>query len=531
MYPKDTISNSTIHAQLDRILKYPPFKNSKILTGFLEFVVRETLAGRESEIKEYSIGVSALFRNLDFNPQLDAIVRIHAGRLRRVLKEYYHEEGKHDPVLIDIPKGSYIPVFQKAPAHVSHLIEQKTKVGSNKPVSSRPMIAVLPFRNISQDTTYHYFADGLGDQLSSDLSRFNELAVVSYYSTRHIEEKTGDIQEAARLLGAGYLLTGSIQVDKKKIRIGVQLILGVTGEQIWTNSIERNFTISNLSEIQQELVTSTLNAIGGYYGVIFRDMINSPDNHQIQSFKTYEAIYWYAQYQNAFTADVFVQAVDTLEKAVKEDPNYALAWALLGELYLDDKAVGYKKVSDPMAVGLNCVLHAIHIDPNCQHGYMALTWYHLLQGNKKECIAAAEKCLSINPNSSTMMGAMGFAFVCAGEFEKGYQLLNTSVQFNPYYPWWFNIGFLGYHLSRKDYLEAFQWALQIQMPGVLWDPLLKAAILGHLQQQNQAAEQLQIMAQFIPLTIHDASQMVGAFFLSTELNDNIMDGLKRAGLK
>src|SRR5450631_1958868 len=107
----EKLSDAEIKEQLNRILSTSAFKNSRVLSGFLKFVTGETLAGNEQEIKEYSIGIQVLSRHSDFNPQLDSIVRIHAGRLRRALKEYYYECGRMDRVLIDIPKGSYIPVF------------------------------------------------------------------------------------------------------------------------------------------------------------------------------------------------------------------------------------------------------------------------------------------------------------------------------------------------------------------------------------------------------------------------------------
>src|SRR5664279_2287379 len=98
MSERSTISDALIGEQLTRILSSPGFKGSRVLSGFLEFVIRETLAGREQEIKEYSIGIQVLFKKMDFNPQLDSIVRIHAGRLRRALNDYYHTLGNQDPV-------------------------------------------------------------------------------------------------------------------------------------------------------------------------------------------------------------------------------------------------------------------------------------------------------------------------------------------------------------------------------------------------------------------------------------------------
>jgi len=261
--------NTKIKKQLNLILSTPLFKSSRILSGFLDFVVAQTLAGKEKELKEYIIAVNVLSRNSDFNPQLDAIVRIHAGRLRRALKEYYHETGKNDPILIEIPKGSYIPMFQAQNGNGVPKPDVKKEAKRSKPV-----VAVLPFRNISNDASRDFFADGLGEQLSTELTRFHDLAIISYYSSRHVAGKTNDIKEAAILLGAQYILTGSMQSSGGDLRVSVQLILGNSSEQIWTKSFERNNTATSLFEIQNEIVRSILTSIGGYYGAIFRDVMS-----------------------------------------------------------------------------------------------------------------------------------------------------------------------------------------------------------------------------------------------------------------
>jgi hypothetical protein len=79
---------------------------------FLGYVVEETLAGRGSRIKAYSIAVEVFGRNAAFDPQNDPIVRINAGHLRRSLERYYLTAGRADPVLITIPKGGYVPTFE-----------------------------------------------------------------------------------------------------------------------------------------------------------------------------------------------------------------------------------------------------------------------------------------------------------------------------------------------------------------------------------------------------------------------------------
>ena len=123
--------------------------------------------------------------------------------------------------------------------------------------------------------------------------------------------------------------------------------------------LNRNNTASGLFEIQNEIVRNILTAIGGYYGAIFRDVLKAPYNNQANGIEIYDAIFWYYHYQKVFTKEVYQKAINALEAAVKADPNYALAWAMLGELYLDDKAMEFKKIDNPIEEGLKCALRAV----------------------------------------------------------------------------------------------------------------------------------------------------------------------------
>ena len=105
-------SEEAIRPQLEKILTSPQFVNSPNLRNFLRFIVEKTLAGEAAEIKGYTVATQVLGRKADFDPNLDPIVRIQAGRLRRALEQYYRVQGKSDAVVIDVPKGSYVPVFR-----------------------------------------------------------------------------------------------------------------------------------------------------------------------------------------------------------------------------------------------------------------------------------------------------------------------------------------------------------------------------------------------------------------------------------
>ena len=101
----------SINEQLERILNTPPLVSSPSLSRFLRYVVEETVAGRGGAIKEYTLGLNVFDRGEEFNPRLDPIVRVQARNLRSRLEKYYETQGNEDPIRIELPKGTYVPVF------------------------------------------------------------------------------------------------------------------------------------------------------------------------------------------------------------------------------------------------------------------------------------------------------------------------------------------------------------------------------------------------------------------------------------
>src|SRR5688572_24727997 len=179
-------TSKEILTQLSRVLASSQLSGSNVLSEFLNFIVRETLSGRGDELKEYTIGVHALKKDSDFNPQLDSIVRIHAGRLRRALKEYYYEEGATDSIAITIPKGSYVPIFEtrstESPLFIhtadpeadkekrKHVVREHTEgipflaFNEHAPIvkntSHKPSVAVLPYKLIGSGEALDNFVKG-----------------------------------------------------------------------------------------------------------------------------------------------------------------------------------------------------------------------------------------------------------------------------------------------------------------------------------------------------------------------------------
>jgi tetratricopeptide (TPR) repeat protein len=129
----------SVISQLERVLKSPALATSPSLSRFLRYVVEETLAGRNGCIKEYSLGVNVFGRGEDFNPRLDPIVRVQARNLRARIAKYYAGEGADDGIVIDLPKGAYVPVFHNAEPPAAGIVKMAAGAVSVLPASVAPV--------------------------------------------------------------------------------------------------------------------------------------------------------------------------------------------------------------------------------------------------------------------------------------------------------------------------------------------------------------------------------------------------------
>ncbi|MBK8176078.1 MAG: hypothetical protein IPK66_12690 [Rhodospirillales bacterium] len=221
-----------VRAQIRRILGDPALQASPARRELLRFIVEETLAGRADQLKGFAIALAVFGRSDDFAPQSDPVVRVEARRLRRDLHSCYDTAGKRDPVVISIPKGGYVPHFacQDSDPQPMPLLP-----GDARPRSSwlaialvagvvlgicgwlgakllgstswpwsgengatelprRPKIAVLPFSNLGNDRDQAYFAQGITDQIVTDLARFKALFVLSLQSTGTYQKESADLR-------------------------------------------------------------------------------------------------------------------------------------------------------------------------------------------------------------------------------------------------------------------------------------------------------------------------------------------------
>lgn len=521
----NTFSIDQINHQVRRILNSPAFKNSSTLSKFLEFIIAEKINDRDQYIKEYSVAVNVLNRPPSFNPRDDAVVRIHGGRLRRALNDFYLDQGINDPIVIQVPKGSYIPQFNARTTLKLDGADVFPEAGII------PTVAIFPFRTTLQKPDVDEFSLTLREQLGAELSRFKDISVIGYYSTEMTERIEQNILEAGKSLRADYIITGSVQYSSHGDRVRINLLVTATGEVILTKSFDVNGSATEIPEIQDEIVQSVIAVVGGYYGVIFQEMAKASPAKVTNNSPVYEGIYSYYKYQQSFSVENCTSAVSALQQAVDAYPNHAASWAMLGELYL--KATGLKiiTINNPFKEGYKCIVECLKIDPLCQHGWLALSWYYLFTKEKKACLETVRQCIQLNPNNSIVVCSAACILICAGCFDEGFPIMEKAAKFNPYHPWWVNGGFCFYYLHKKEYTTALSWIEKMNSEGNYWDPLLKSVCFSYMDNMEEAEKHLAKLLSMEPETPGEIRALVSTFLLPEELITNIIDGIEKIDFK
>lgn len=256
MHASSQFSESDIRAQLERLINSPGLKSSRALKNFLRYIVLEKLDGREQELKEYNIAVKGLHRPESFNPQHFALIRIYALRLRRILRQYYEQEGMNDLIRIIIPKGSYKPVFQLNHIHAEALAEEGITTRGDAIA-----MAVFPFHNIDKTSLYEILIDKLCEQISEQLSDKKDIKIISYLLVRSYAVHVEDVQRTGADLGANVLVTGSVRFQQNYLYVQLQLVAASTGIQLWAKDFEYKLRKQSIETIAREVADAIYQAI------------------------------------------------------------------------------------------------------------------------------------------------------------------------------------------------------------------------------------------------------------------------------
>lgn len=187
----DAPSAEVIQSQLERVLGSPQFRDSLRLTRFLGFVVATTLAGKSSCIKAYTIATQALDRGTDFDPQNDPIVRVEAGRLRQALARYYAKDGRDDPVLIDLPRGTYVPSFR------NRADTPQQQIAAKNPAPANVSIPIAPHGRVQE--LHHSLSEAV-ELAKAQRDQFAEISGVIRSAKETINQSRDLLLSSTRML-------------------------------------------------------------------------------------------------------------------------------------------------------------------------------------------------------------------------------------------------------------------------------------------------------------------------------------------
>lgn len=518
-----------VRLQLERILQSAEFRGSDKQRKFLSFIVEETLEDRASQLKGYTIALAVYERTEKFDPQVDPIVRVEAGRLRRALEHYYLTAGKNDPLRIEIPKGSYVPTFHTVQTRPSGA---KTLTSGRKEgaLSTGPTVAVMPLINLTGDKDQDYFVDGLTEELTTELARYQVFQVIASQSTMRFKGQKTDPKEVGTDLGVRFLLTGSIRKNLKTVKVDIRLLDTSTAGQIWGESYKRDLTPADLIALQEEIAHGVVGAIADHYGLISRRLSAESRKKAPADLNAYDAVLRFYHYETVLTPEAFEKALSALERAVQIDPGYGLAWAMLGHLHADNYALEFCEIEAPLEKAMSFAQKGVALAPENQFTQDALSLVHFHRGDKALFMKHVEQTIALNPNSPYIVGVAGWHMMLYGEWDRGLTLLKKGMKLNPYHPSWFHLAPYMDYYRRGDYENAFAEALKFNYPELYLDPMMRAAALGQLGKHDNAKIAVEQLLKLRPDFSAHGRWLISRYVKVDALIDSIIEGLRKAGL-
>lgn len=331
------LSPVQISAQTKKILASQGFVRSERHSRFLEYIVDHALQGKMNRLKGYTIGIDVFDRDATFDPNVDSIVRVEAGRLRVKLHEYYRSEGQSDPLIIDLPKGSYVPVFflnntpqvpEKSESSFEHWI------ATRQPAAS---LAVLPLVNLKGDPSLEYFSDGITEALNVELSKAPSLRVISMSSMMCFKGSGKSAKEIARELNVTHVLEGSVLKDGNTVRISIRLIDGARDFNVWAESYAREM---------EELIRFPSEAAQAVTTQLTTELRPGPDSYGTLNRDALEAYLLGRRYRNELTLEGYYKAREYFKQAIELDPKFPQAYTGLASCFCSLGSHGFE-VEDP----------------------------------------------------------------------------------------------------------------------------------------------------------------------------------------
>ncbi len=326
------------------------------------------------------------------------------------------------------PMGEQIVKNIAEPVRVYRIAGRpRVSVATSKAATDKPAIAVMPFVNMSRDPDQEYFTDGLTEDIITELSRFKNLLVVARNSSFTFKGQAVDVKEIGRKLGAHYVVEGSVRRAGNRIRLTAQLLESATGNHLWTERYDRE--MEDIFAVQDELVRAISGVIPGQLDRHAVENLRRKPPDNLTAFDCELRGRWALRHWNE---DLSI-ALEWFAKAIKADPNYALAHAGIAMACSYGLYVLGLPPEEMLVRGKEHAQRAIALDDTNPtiNAYAAFTYN--LAGEYKLARNYAERALALNPNDSFVLFVQATTLLYAGgEPAKALQWLEKSERIEPY---------------------------------------------------------------------------------------------------
>lgn len=374
----DAARDQAAWKQLERIVTSSAFSGAPRLSSLLRYIVSETLAGRGDQLKEYRLAIEALGRAVSFDPRLDSIVRVEASKLRSRLAAYYKEAGANDPVLIELPRGSY-----------AVRIASREWSAQAPPVRT---VAVLPFVNHGPDTDAEYLADGLTEELIGRLGIVPTMRVVARTSAFQFKGNAGNIRDIGRVLGASYVIEGSVRKAADRLRVNARLIDAESGYQLWSRTFDE--TIDDILGVQITIAAAIGTAFGAH--VPLPPQTTAHDGLRLEAYQAYLRGRFH---RSQWTLQSIEKSIECFQFALASEPNSPALLGALSEACTIRAMLGDLAPAKHLASARDAAQRAIAIDEACAHAHLSLGWiHHLYDWQWASGQAEFERAIQLNPS-------------------------------------------------------------------------------------------------------------------------------------
>jgi TolB-like protein/Tfp pilus assembly protein PilF len=314
-------------------------------------------------------------------------------------------------------------------------------------------IAVLPFENLSSDKENAYFAEGVQDEILTRLSKIANLKVISRTSTQHYQSAPKNLHEIARQLGVAHILEGSVQKSADTVRVNVQLIKAASDSHVWSDTFDRKLT--DILSVETEVAKMIADQLRAKLSGDEQQVIAARPTSNPQAYDSFLRGLAYSL-KTAFTPENSLAAQRYAREAVRLDPDFALAWALLS--YVD--ASGYLTQSLQPTVALReeareAAETALRLQLNLGEGLLAMGSYHYAcLKDYDTALKYLEQAQRVLPQSSRVLQGLAFIERRRGNWDRSDAHFQQAQKVDPR-----NVNLLSQHARSYVCLRHFPQAL------------------------------------------------------------------------